>query len=170
MLRAYFAKFRGSESLAPPRAPLTKIALAGVGSALAIALLATLQHSQGLALLLGSFGSTCAMLFAYPEIAFAQPRNVVGGHFLSSLVGLVALSLCGPEWWALGPAVGVAVILMMLTRCLHPPAASNPVIIFLLRPAWDFLWFPTLGGALLLVVVGLIYNNAFRSRHYPRYW
>jgi CBS-domain-containing membrane protein len=170
LLRDYFAKFRGSESLAPPRAPLAKIAAAGVGSALAIAVLATLQHSFALAVLLGSFGSSCAMLFAYPEIAFAQPRNVVGGHFISSLVGVSAVSLCGPEWWAVGPAVGVAVMLMMLTRCLHPPAASNVVIVYLTRPAWDFLWFPTLGGAVLLVLVALLYNNAIRSRHYPRYW
>jgi CBS-domain-containing membrane protein len=166
----YLEKFRGTDSIAPPRPPLTKIAVAGVGAALGIALLAMLEQGYGLALLLGSFGSSSAMLFAYPEIAFAQPRNVIGGHLLCSLVGLVALAVCGPQLAWVGPAVGVAVMLMMLTRTLHPPAASNAVIIYLTRPGWDFLWFPTLSGALLLVLVALLYNNAFRSRHYPRYW
>ncbi len=170
MNRDYFAKFRGTGALAPPRAPLRKIGAAGLGAALAIGLLATIEHGYALALLLGSFGSSCAMLFAYPEIAFAQPRNVIGGHFLSSLVGLGVLSMCGHAWWAVGPAVGAAVMVMMLARCLHPPAASNPVIIFLTQPSWDFLWFPTLSGAVLLVVIALFYNNAIRSRHYPRYW
>lgn len=169
-MRGYFEKFRGSASLPPPRPPWTKIIVAGIGAALAIGALVALQHELPLALLLGSFGSTAAMLFAYPEIAFAQPRNVVGGHVISSLVGLIALSAFGSHAWWVGPAVGVAVMAMMATRCLHPPAASNPIIIFLATPGWSFLWFPTAGGAVLLVALALIYNNAFRARHYPRYW
>ncbi|NQD95480.1 HPP family protein, partial [Pseudomonas sp. CrR25] len=67
-------------------------------------------------------------------------------------------------------AVGSAIALMMLTRSVHPPAGSNPVIIFLAQPGWDFLLFPTLIGALLLVLVALLYNNATRNNRYPQYW
>ena len=44
------------------------------------------------------------------------------------------------------------------------------MIIFLAQPDWDFLLFPTLTGALLLMLVALVYNNATRAVRYPRYW
>ena len=98
-----------------------------------------------------------------------RPRSVVGGHFLSSTVGLGALALFGPTWWALATAVACATALMMLTRTLHPPAGSNPIIVFLAAPHWSVLFFPTLFGALTLVLVALCYHRASR-RPYPLYW
>jgi CBS-domain-containing membrane protein len=59
---------------------------------------------------------------------------------------------------------------MMLTRTVHPPAGSNPVIVFLTQPAWDFLLFPTVIGATILVAAALVYNNATRETNYPKYW
>ena len=67
-------------------------------------------------------------------------------------------------------ANGAAIALMMLTRTVHPPAGSNPVIVFLAQPAWSFLLFPTLMGALVIIAVALFYNNATRSARYPKYW
>ena len=55
-------------------------------------------------------------------------------------------------------AVGTAIALMMLTRTVHPPAGSNPVIVFLGQPGWGFLLFPTLIGALVVVAVALVHN------------
>lgn len=59
---------------------------------------------------------------------------------------------------------------MMLTRTVHPPAGSNPVIDFLTEPSWSFLLFPKLVGALIVVAVALIYNNVTREAAYPKYW
>lgn len=59
---------------------------------------------------------------------------------------------------------------MMALRCVHPPAGSNPVIVFLTAPGWSFLLTPTLAGALLLVAVALVYNNLHGAKHYPQYW
>lgn len=67
-------------------------------------------------------------------------------------------------------AVGTAIALMMLTRTVHPPAGSNPVIVFLGQPGWGFLLFPTLIGALVVVAVALVYNNTTRTERYPKYW
>jgi CBS-domain-containing membrane protein len=80
------------------------------------------------------------------------------------------LTLFGPTWWAVALAVGTAIALMMITRTVHPPAGSNPVIVFLSQPGWSFLVFPTLIGAIVLVLVALIYNNATRNARYPKYW
>lgn len=59
---------------------------------------------------------------------------------------------------------------MMVTKTVHPPAGSNPLIIFLLGASWDYLIFPTLVGAVILVVIGLFYNNLDKNRNYPQYW
>jgi CBS-domain-containing membrane protein len=86
----------------PPRLPARQILLAGLGGALAIALLATLTQWSGTALVLGSFGASCVFIFGLPEAPFSQPRNVIGGHFISSATGLAVYSLFGAQPWALG--------------------------------------------------------------------
>jgi CBS-domain-containing membrane protein len=67
-------------------------------------------------------------------------------------------------------AVGVAIGAMKLTRTVHPPACSNPLIVFALKPGWTFLLFPTLTGALLIVLVALFYHNLRREARWPKYW
>jgi hypothetical protein len=49
---------------------------------------------------------------------------------------------------ALALAVGCSIAAMMATRTVHPPAGSNPVIIFLGHSGWAFLLFPVVSGAL----------------------
>lgn len=166
-----FNKMRGEGSSALPPLPSYKnVALAWLGGVLAIAGIAGLGEQLSLSLILGSFGASCVLVFGFPDVPFSQPRNVIAGHFLSSLIGLLFLAVFGPHWWSLALAVGTAIAAMMLTRTVHPPAGSNPVIVFLAQPAWSFLWFPTLSGALLLVVIALLYNNLARPIHYPKYW
>ncbi len=154
----------------PPRSTFKAMALAWLGGFLAITAVAGLGDHFSISLVLGSFGASCVLVFGYPDIPFSQPRNVIVGHFLSSFVGLVFLSVFGPHGWVMAAAVGTAIAVMMLTRTVHPPAGSNPVIVFLAQPAWSFLWYPTLAGALLLVTVALFYNNATRATNYPKYW
>jgi len=154
----------------PPRPTLKTAALAWLGGFLAIAFVAGLGDFLSIALVLGSFGASCVLIFGYPDVPFSQPRNVVAGHFLSSAIGLACLYAFGPQAWAMGLAVGTAIAVMLLTRTVHPPAGSNPVIVFLMQPSWSFLWYPTLAGALLIVAVALIYNNATRKTNYPKYW
>ena len=169
-MAAFLEKLKGDGVELPPKHPTKSIALAWLGGFIAIAVVAGLAQSLEATLVLGSFGASCVLVFGFPDAPFSQPRNVVAGHFLSSLVGLLFLTLCGPTWWSVALAVGTAIALMMATRTVHPPAGSNPVIVFLIQPGWDFLLYPTLVGALLLVAVALVYNNLSREANYPKYW
>ena len=163
-------KLKGAGTPLPPRPTIRSALLAWCGGFLAISAVALLADTLSTALVLGSFGASCVLIFGFPDAPFSQPRNTVFGHALSSFVGLTCLSFLGPHWWAMAIAVGTAIALMMLTRTVHPPAGSNPVIVFLGVPTWDFLLFPTLTGATVIVLVALIYNNATRSGKYPVYW
>jgi CBS-domain-containing membrane protein len=167
---SFLSKLKGDNAPLPPKPSTKAVALAWLGGFLAIAAVASLNDFLSVALVLGSFGASCVLVFGYPDVPFSQPRNVVAGHFISSLVGLVFLFAFGPHWWSVALAVGTAIALMMLTRTVHPPAGSNPVIVFLMQPSWGFLLFPTLVGALVLVAVALVYNNATRDAKYPKYW
>jgi CBS-domain-containing membrane protein len=46
----------------------------------------TLPHSD-VVYLIGSFGASCVLI--YGVIPLAQPRNLVGGHVISAIVGLL---------------------------------------------------------------------------------
>jgi CBS-domain-containing membrane protein len=166
----FLEKLRGDAAPLPARAAPRAILLAGLGGFIAMATLAWTAQSLQAVLVLGSFGASCVLVFGFPDVPFSQPRNLVLGHVLSSLVGLVFLYGFGPHWWAMGLAAGCAIALMMATRTVHPPAGSNPVIVFLTQPGWSFLWFPTAIGVVVLLLVALAYNNATRPARYPKYW
>jgi len=59
---------------------------------------------------------------------------------------------------------------MHLTRTVHPPAGSNPVIIMLTQPSWKFLLTPTTCGALAIDAVAVLFNNLRPDVSYPRRW
>ncbi|MDR2365519.1 MAG: HPP family protein [Zoogloeaceae bacterium] len=158
------------KSVCPPRASAPVILRAWAGGALAVALVAGLADISGFPLVLGSFGASCVLLFGFPESPFSQPRNVIGGHVLASLTGLLFFSLFGARWWSMALAAGSAIAVMMATRTVHPPAGSNPVIVMLSAPAWTFLATPTLAGAILLVLVALVFHRGFGKHAYPSYW
>jgi len=166
----FIRKLRGDGAALPAKPGTKAIILAWLGGFCAIALVAGMAAKLEMMLVLGSFGASCVLLFGFPDAPFSQPRNTIAGHFLSSLVGLTCLMLFGPTWWSVALAVGTAIALMMATRTVHPPAGSNPVIVYLIQPEWDFLLFPTLTGALLVALVALIYNNLTRNDRYPKYW
>lgn len=169
-MQSFFMKFRGDSATLPPKHSSKSVALAWLGGAITIAACASLTTALSTMLVLGSFGASCVLVFGYPDVPFSQPRNVFFGHVFSSAIGLLGLQLFGPTWWGMAISVGTAIALMMLTRTVHPPAGSNPVIVFLSHPGWNFLLFPTAIGALVIVGVALLYNNATRSARYPKYW
>jgi CBS-domain-containing membrane protein len=161
--------FRNAAPL-PPKPETSHVLRAALGGFAAIAALACMADWSGAALMLGSFGASCVLVFGFPESPFAQPRNVIAGHFLSSMIGLCCLDFVGPQWWSLALAVAIAIAVMMAGRIVHPPAGSNPVIVFLASSKWSFLFLPTLAGACLLVIIGIAYNRFIRKRVYPQYW
>jgi CBS-domain-containing membrane protein len=154
----------------PPRAPMGRVLRAGLGGMIALAVVACVAGISGMPLVLGSFGATCVLVYGYPESPFSQPRSVLGGHVLATAIGLVVLHAIGDGPWALGLATGLAIAAMMALRVVHPPAGSNPVIVFLLHAPWSFLWSPTLIGAAIVVVCALLWHRATLQGKYPLFW
>jgi CBS-domain-containing membrane protein len=154
----------------PPRAPIGRVLRAGAGGTIALALIGLLAGASGLPLILGSFGATCVLVFGFPESPFSQPRSVIGGHVLASAIGLLVLHGIGDGPWCLALATGLAIAAMMALRVVHPPAGSNPVIVFLLHAPWSFLHTPTMIGAVIVVVCALLWHRATLRGKYPLFW
>jgi len=166
----FFKKFRGQNAALPPKTSYREIAFAWLGGFIAIALIGYATQTYDNLLVMGSFGASCVLLFGYPKSPFSQPRNVILGHLLSTGIGLVFLHFVGDQWWSMALALATAIAVMLASRTVHPPAGSNPLIVFLLGAPWEYLVFPTLIGSVILVVVALFYNNLHTNRSYPEYW
>lgn len=172
-------KMRGGGST-PPRAGWNDILLAWLGSSMAIALIALLERSvtssTGFPLLIGSFGASAVLAFGAIQSPLAQPRNLVGGHFVSALTG-VTMGLLFPDttWLAACLAVSTAIALMLLTGTLHPPGGATALIAVtggegIRQLGYWYAFVPCLAGACLMLAIALVVNNLPRSRRYPLYW
>ncbi|WP_418178699.1 HPP family protein [Aliarcobacter lanthieri] len=169
-MNTYLKKFTGKKERLVENPNLKEVIFAFIGSFIAISTIGYLTKTYDNLLIMGSFGASCVLLFGFPKVSFSQPRNVIFGHFISSFVGLFFLHFIGNDYISMALALATAIALMMLTKTVHPPAGSNPLIIFLLGANWDYLVFPTLFGAIILVIVGLFYNNIHKNIVYPTYW
>ncbi|MEM6482295.1 MAG: HPP family protein [Pseudomonadota bacterium] len=149
-----------------PKPTAIAVVLAGVGGALAIAVLLALGKALSLMLVIAPFGASCVLLFALPSAPLSQPANVVGGHLVAALAGLILLSLLPDPWWTPAIAVGLAISAMAALRVTHPPAGANPLVIFLLEPNWLFLLAPVLLGTICLVAVAVLYHR-YTGNTYP---
>lgn len=141
--------------------------VSGLGGALAIWFLATLTQSLEQLLLIAPFGASCVLLFALPGSPLARPRNVIGGHFLSALVGLLVLTFIGDGVVAMGIGVGLAVGVMQISGTLHPPAGGDPLVVILTGAGWSFLAVPVLAGTVILCCVAWIYHRFISKRAWP---
>ena len=167
---SYLTKLKGSPAAIPPSPSMKEIIFIAIGAFLAASVIGFLAYYTKQPIIMGSFGASIFVLFVLPNSPFAQPRNVIIGHFITTLIGLIFYNLVSSDWWSMALALAFAIAAMQLLRVTHPPAGSNPFIVFLLGANWDYLWMPTVIGAILIVVVALIYNNISKDRSYPKYW
>ena len=156
--------------------------LGGVGAGATIAILAYITFQSILSgsnyglWLMASFGSTVVLVFGYPEHEFAQPKNVLLGHLLCTLVGIIFVTLFKISqdrsvfFLAIGLAVGIAVMLMMAFKITHPPAGGNTIIVMLAQNSFQFLIFPIMVGAITIIIGGVIYNRFILKKNYPLKW
>ncbi|MFD1332986.1 HPP family protein [Methylopila musalis] len=142
-------------------------AVAGLGGFLVIYALAELSQLSGAMLLIAPFGASCVLVFGVPASPLAQPRNVIGGHLISTAVGLVALALLGAGPLAFGLGVGAAIALMLVTKTTHPPAGADPIVVILAGASWPFLFSPVLVGAVVIVLAGALYHRTLTGAAYP---
>jgi CBS-domain-containing membrane protein len=175
----YFEKMRG-HTQSPPRVGVVEILWSGIGSLLGMAAVGLLHYRLldplGHMMIIGSFGASAVLIYGAVRSPLAQPRNLMGGHVLSAIVGVTAFRLLGAHpWLAAAAAVSVAIVLMHWTRTLHPPGGATALIAVIggegvHRLGYLYVLMPVALGAAVMLLVALIVNNIPRNRRYPEFW
>lgn len=113
------------------------------------------------------FVTTLTIVLASPDAATAQPWNIILGHTMSSLAGLVMAAVFGAHDWSAPAAVALALALMHLTQSIHPPAVINAYLAASQPVGWSFLVAPTLSGAVLVTVYAWVFHRIAGNRRWP---
>ena len=144
--------------------------LAGIFSIITIGILTILTYKTSYGIfLIASFGSTMVLLYGYPESPFAQPKNIILGHFLTAFIGIIFLNYIPlPIFINIPLAVGFGVMFMILFKVTHPPAGGNPIIVIIGSVSFDYLLTPVLIGSIIVVMFGVIINKFLFKKVYPK--
>ncbi|MEU6040776.1 HPP family protein [Actinomadura sp. NPDC047616] len=150
---------------APARPTASAIATATAAGAVALTLLVAIGHVLHRPVLVPPLAASAALVFAAPTLPLAQPRNVIGGQFVSACVGFCALALAGDAPWTAALAGALAIGSMALARTPHSPAAATAVLVVLTDPEpVTFL------GLLLLATIVIVAVGVIAARRtYPAY-
>src|SRR5271167_2164811 len=141
------------------RPQLLAILAGAAGGAIAIASMEVFSATTAFPLVAIPFATSIVVVLGSPKAEPAQPRALVGGHLVSTLVGLLVVKLCGPAPWAAAMAVGLAMVAMHMTGTFHPPAGIDPLIVVVNEMSWSFLVVPVGIGAVLLALFAFTWHN-----------
>jgi CBS-domain-containing membrane protein len=170
---AFLAKMRGGEK-GPPFVGNIELWWSWLGSFCGIFACAFLSFYYRVPLLIGSFGASAVLIYAAIDSPLAQPRNLVGGHIISAIVGVTCFKLLGETDLSCAMAVSLAITVMLLTKTLHPPGGATALIAVITPSIWPLGYYyvvtPAGLGAVIMLLVAMITNNLANKRRYPRYW
>ena len=143
--------------------------VSGISAAIVIGILAflTLETTAGIWLMF-SFGATVFLVFVLYDLETAQPKNIFFGHLISIIVGIIFNETIGLSFYSLGLSVGIAVVLMIYFKIMHPPAASNPLVALSMDLSYDFILFPVITGTIVIILLSILINKIILKRKYPK--
>ena len=145
--------------------------VAGISASIIIGVLAFLSFETSTGFwLMFSFGSSTLIVLIFYESEFAQPGNLFFGHLLGILIGILFNEFIGISFITLGLAVGTTVTLMMYFKVIHPPAAANPLIALFADVSLEYIIFPVIVGAILIIFLSVIINKYILRKDYPKRW
>ena len=175
----YFCKMKGTTK-SPPAVGFPEILWSWVGSFIGIAAVAyvnyTLVDETDLVMIIGSFGASAVLIYGAIRSPLAQPRNLIGGHVISAVIGVTAFKLLPGHLWLASPvAVATSIAVMHATKTLHPPGGATALIAVIGSQKIHNLGFwyviiPAGLGPVIMLAVALIVNNIPKNRRYPEFW
>lgn len=147
-------------------------ACAGFIAILSTGLLTRAYAPEQSAILVASMGASAAILFAIPGSPLAQPWPFAGGQLLSAVIGVSCAAYIEDIAFAAATSAGLAILLMLFFRCLHPPGAATALAPVLSGtrhtiPDLDFVMIPVGANVLLMLILAWLINGYILRRNYP---
>jgi CBS-domain-containing membrane protein len=144
------------------RGILAIVVAGALGGAAAVGLMEAASAYSAFPLSYIPFATSIVVVMGSPEAPPAQPRALIGGHLISTVIGLVIVKSMGPGPWVAALAVGLSIVAMHLTRTFHPPAGIDPLIVVLNDLSWPFLLMPVAVGACALALFAFLWHGVAR--------
>ena len=148
-----------------------------IGAFLGISIIGYVQQYQFGAndniYLIGSFGASAVLVFGATNSPLAQPRNLVFGHLFSAIIGVISHKLFpGEIWFSAALAVSTSIVVMQITKTMHPPGGATALIANIgsekiIKLGFYYVLSPVLSGVAILLLIALIVNNIPSNRNYP---
>jgi len=175
----YLKKMAGVTN-SPAKVSLSEIIWSWIGAFLGISAVSYMNYGilqkTDFVMVIGSFGASAVLIYGAIKSPLAQPRNLVGGHVISAIIGVSCYKMLGSQMWlASSVAVATAIAIMHATKTLHPPGGATSLIAVIGSSkvhALGYLYaiIPAGVGAVIMLVVALLVNNIPQSRRYPEFW
>lgn len=150
-----------------------------LGSFIGIGIIAYLQShtllQSDVVFLIGSFGASSVLVYGVIQSPLAQPRNLIGGHLISAIIGVTVYKFVPDIVWLTAPlAVSLSIVFMQMTKTLHPPGGATALIAIagsekIKKLGYWYVFSPVLSGVLILLAVALVFNNMTTNRSYPNH-
>jgi CBS domain-containing membrane protein len=92
---------------------------------------------------------------------------------VSALIGVTIYKILPDIIWLTAPmAVALSIVVMQITKTLHPPGGATALIAVIGSEkikalGYWYVFTPVLTGVLILFIVALIFNNMTQNRKYP---
>jgi len=126
-----------------------------------------------LSMVIGSFGASAVLIYGAVNSPLSQPRNLIGGHILSAIVGVSAFKFLGENiWFCAAFAVATSILVMQLTLTLHSPGGATALIAVIGSEqihslGYMYVFIPVATGSFMLLLIAVIINNIPKNRKYP---
>ncbi len=150
--------------------------LSGLGGLVSIALIMWVSSRflapRDLPWVVASMGASAVLLFAVPLGPLSQPWNLVGGHLISGAIGVTVAQWVPDLITASALAVSLAIFVMYVTRCLHPPGGATALTVVaggagIQSLGYQYLITPVLINVVVMLAWALLINNLLPRRYYP---
>ncbi len=175
----FFNKMKGGGQ-SPPTVNFSEIIWSWVGAFCGILPIAFLNYNlfekTDMVFILGSFGASAVLIYGAVRSPLAQPRNLIGGHIISAIIGVAIYKLFNTNiWLASSLSVATAIAAMHATKTLHPPGGATALIAVIGSQkihnlSFYYVLLPVGAGALIMLIVALLVNNLCKTRKYPEFW
>lgn len=153
------------------RLALIRLLWCATGAAAGVVFALHLAAPPVSAFFLASLGGSSIFLFGLTRAPAAQPRALFGGHLGGAAIGIACYQAFGDAPWVYAFAEALALVFMLTTRTVHPPAGTNPILMVYVHAGWTSLFQPVFLGVAVLALTAALWSRLFPGLvHYPTSW
>lgn len=128
--------------------------IAGIGAFIGLSFIGLIAQKADTMMIIAPFGATAVLLFSAPNSLFSKPWNIFGGYLIATILGAIVLVYTDGGWLWIGTGLGLTIMLMHLSKTIHPPAGANFLIVTQGHLSF-YLLEPLFIGLIALIIIAL---------------